>query len=181
MTRQKHGFDFEKSIIEEHGLKPSQTYTSEWDAFHGKIPVSVKVAKNGSDIEMADIFRNARVSQNFILIVGFWEEEKTNITEVHTLYIEADEWTKNFDSELLDEFKELLNSITNDTSDDERWKSSIKEGRRKWKERTSNLIRPRFKRDSKKQKRIQCAINHNDFRSEFLPKYKTSILKKSVV
>ena len=30
-------------------------------------------------------------------------------------------------------------------------------------EKTSNLVRPRFKRDHKSQKRIQCAINNKDF------------------
>lgn len=36
---------------------------------------------------------------------------------------------------------------------------------------TPNLIRLYFKRDHKKQKRIQCGITYKDFFSYFIPKY----------
>lgn len=44
-----------------------------------------------------------------------------------------------------------------------------------YKKLTPNLVRPRFKRDHKKQKRIQCAINNKDFYSYFVAKYGISL------
>ena len=67
--------------------------------------------------------------------------------------------------------KDLLNNITNDVSDDLKWKKEITVLRTEWKNKTTNLIRPRFKRDHKKQKRIQCAINNKDFYNYFIKKY----------
>jgi hypothetical protein len=68
-------------------------------------------------------------------------------------------------------FKNLLNNITNDKKDDEKWKTQITQLTKEYKILTPNLVRPRFKRDHKKQKRIQCAINNKDFYNYFVVKY----------
>ena len=59
--------------------------------------------------------------------------------------------------------------------DDEKWTEGRKILSAKWEEQTSNLIRPRFKRDHKTQKRMQCAINYTDFYNYFIPKYRKEI------
>ena len=169
--RQKHGFTYEKQIIEKMGIIPSNDYTSEWDGFLNNIPVSIKLEQYGSDIELADYFRNSKKNQDFYLIVGFWEKEKTNIIEERILLIAGQEWQALFNESFTVKFKELLNNITNDYSDDEKWRKSISELRKDWKKQTPNLIRPRFKRDHHTQKRIQCAINNKDFYTYFIPKY----------
>ena len=112
------------------------------------------------------------INEDFYLIVGFWSENKTNIVEEYILYIPKEDYLNLFNREMVNDFKELLSSITNDKADDDRWKNEIKFLRNKWKETTHNLIRPRFKRDHKKQKRIQCAINNKDCYNYFIPKYK---------
>ena len=66
----------------------------------------------------------------------------------------------------------MLNNITNDKKDDEKWRKMMQEQKARWKNETSNYIRPRFKRDHKTQKRIQCAINYKDFYAYFVPKYR---------
>ena len=68
-----------------------------------------------------------------------------------------------FNQELLKEFESFLKGITNDYSDDIKWKKQITLFKEEWQLKTPNFIRPRFKRDHKKQKRIQCAINNKDF------------------
>ena len=60
-------------------------------------------------------------------------------------------------------------------SDDEKWKEGRIALTDKWKEQTTNLIRPRFKRDHKTQKRMQCAINYSDFYEYFIPKYRKEL------
>lgn len=73
MERQRHGFDFENFVIKKFNLIKEVKYTAEYDAYtKNNIPVQIKLEKEGSDIELADIFRNYQKSSDFILIVGFW-------------------------------------------------------------------------------------------------------------
>ncbi len=175
MERQSHGFSFEQKVHEKYGVKLNSNYTDKWDGELNNIPVSIKLEKNGSDIEMADIFRNMNISSDFYLIVGFWENDKTNIIKEHILYIDHEEYSKLFNFDMIEKFKNLLKNISNDKSDDIKWKTQITSLRKEWKETTPNLIRPRFKRDHKTQKRIQCAINNKDFYNYFLNKYEVKI------
>lgn len=120
---------------------------------------------------MGDYFRNERNLQSFFLIVGFWEKEKDNIVEQKILFIPGEEWHRLFNTDLTPAFKDIIDNITNSQQDDQKWKESIKWARREWKSTTNNLIRPRFKRDHKRQKRIQCAINNKDFYRYFCSRY----------
>lgn len=173
--RQLHGFKYEKSIILKFNLIKSDNYVSIWDAYTSSgHPVSIKLEKKGSDIELGDFFRNINCHQDFYLVVGFWENTKTNITEEKILFIPWKEWHNLFDDTFINPFKELLNNISNLKEDDDKWKKQISQFRNDWKDKTKNLIRPRFKRDHKKQKRIQCAINNKDFYKYFLYNYEIS-------
>ena len=70
MERQNHGFKFEKSIMADYNIVPSTDYTAKWDGFLDGVPVSIKVERYGSDIELADFRRNATNTEDFYLIVG---------------------------------------------------------------------------------------------------------------
>lgn len=167
-ARQQHGFSFEDRIIKKFGMVKSDTYTSEWDASYFGTPVSIKTVKQGGDIEMADYFRNASKTEDFYLVVGFWSGTKENIIETHMLFIQCADWVDLFPTQFAEKFKNLLEGITNDYSDNARWKSEIAGLKREWKSSSKNLIRPRFKRDNVKQKRVQCAINNTDFYNHFM-------------
>lgn len=173
MERQKHGFIFEDYIKEKYGIKSFEenNYTCKWDGILNGYPVSIKTEQKGSDIEMASFFRNATNTDSFYLFVGFWEKNKTNIVEEVILFIDGNEWHQLFDMNIVNDCEELINTITNDSSDDAKWKTARLALTKRWKESTSNLIRPRFKRDHKTQKRMQCAINNKDFYNYFIPKY----------
>lgn len=171
MERQNHGFVFEKEMIEKYHIIPSETYTSVWDGTLNNIPVSIKLEQRGSDIELADFRRNALNQNDFYLIVGFWDKDKTNIIETHILFIPGQKWHNLFPTHFIDDFSEMLHNITNDKEDDKKWKEMIKTQKARWQKETNNLIRPRFKRDHKSQKRVQCAINNRDFYKYFIPTY----------
>lgn len=171
MERQNHGFVFEKEMIEKYHIIPSKNYTSIWDGTLNNIPVSIKLEQYGSDVELADFHRNALNQEDFYLIVGFWDKEKTNIVETHTLFVSGPQWHKMFPIHFIDDFSDMLENITNDREDDEKWKQMIKAQKARWQKETNNLVRPRFKRDHKSQKRIQCAINNKDFYKYFIPNY----------
>lgn len=83
--------------------------------------------------------------------------------KIYSVYFDIDYFKNNFDDELLKIFRNFLDEITNERKDDEKWKKQISDFKKQWKNKTSNFIRPRFKRDHKSQKRIQCAINNKDF------------------
>ena len=169
--RQGHGFSFEKEIIEKYHIQKSTGYTDKWDGYLNNIPVSIKCEKNGSAIEMADYFRNSQNTEDFYLIVGFWEGVEKTIVDIKILFIPGNEWQQLFDLGINEKLKKLLEEISNDYADDAEWKRRRLELSAEWKENTPNLIRLYFKRDHKKQKRIQCGITYKDFFSFFIPKY----------
>lgn len=170
--RQYGGFNYQKKVIEKFSLTSDENYTGHWDAYTSNgIPVSIKHEKNRTDVEMADFFRQMNVQEDFYLICGFWEEDKNNIVDEKILYIPHESWRAYFDKSFETPFRTLLNTISNDKKDDTIWRKKISEFRTEWKKNTKNLIRPRFKRDHKSQKRIQCAINYTDFYNHFIPKY----------
>ena len=169
--RQEHGFIFEKTIIEKYGIEKSNSYTSKWDGYLNGVPVSIKCMKNKSSIEMADYFRNAQNTEDFYLIIGFWEGDKTTIVDTRILFIPGLEWQKLFYRNIDDKLKQLLNEISSDPSDNEEWARRREELKKEWKENSSNLISLYFKRDTKGQKRMQCGITYRNFFSYFIPKY----------
>lgn len=178
--RQKHGFDFQVYAQKLFGLtKTSQTkkYTAKWDAYYNDSPVSVKTEQIGTDIEMASFRRNASNLDNFYLIVGFWEGQEDNIVKIETLYVNGEEYHQLFNQELVKKCLTFVKNISNDRKDDEKWKKGIEALKKEWQENTPNLVRPRFKRDHSKQKRMQCSINYSDFYSYFMPRYQTTELK----
>ena len=89
------------------------------------IPVSIKLEQYGSDIELADYFRNSQIEENFYLIVGFWQGTKDNIIEEYILLINGEEYHKLFDLSFNERFTELLVNISNDKKDDILWKFAL--------------------------------------------------------
>jgi hypothetical protein len=163
--RQKHGFEYEDLKINENGLIKEENYTAKWDTFeiyNGiKTPVSVKCISLNSSIDFGDFKRQSEVDEDFILYVGFWKDKKDNIVEEYKVLINKDIWNSYFGNKtiiqsMLDEMK----GISNKYSDDDKWKVY----RNKYKDLYGkSIVSLRFKRDHKKQKRIQCGITKPNF------------------
>ena len=131
------------------------------------MPWQIKCIKQGSSIELGDYFRNKKKDTDFILHIGFWKDKKDNIIEEHTLLIDYKKWNNLFEFKYDDMLKSLLKNISNDKCDDNKWKRKCSEIKQLW-NKMDRKIQLRFKRDHKKQKRIQCAINKKDFYDYFL-------------
>jgi hypothetical protein len=172
--RQKHGFDYENIVIKKYNLKKSDNYTSKYDAFHNNLPVQIKCIKHGCAIEMGDYHRNKLKKEDFILIVGFWQDKKDNIIKETILFIEHDNFTKNLSFEDDEAMEAEMDLISNLVVDDMRWKDFCDKYKSKWPK--TNLLDIRFKRDHKKQKRIQCAISWKNFK-KFSDEFETFNLK----
>lgn len=194
--RQKHGFIEEDYIRQKYLIDTySSNYTSPWDGkvhqdnvFHKVntlplmpvedtiIPVSIKTKKINGAVEMGDLMRNATKEEGFILAVGFWKDTLTkNIVERHTIYLPLDEWSKNFPIEITTRMSNIFkdNNISNSYDDDKKWKIISKKYRQEWK-LLENGININFKRDHKKQKRVQCSIKRSYFQ-EISKKYSIEI------
>lgn len=168
--RQKHGFNFEDLVIKEENLIKAKGYTNTFDAFDKLgIPYQIKLIKYKSSIDLGDIFRNAKKEENFYLIVGFWKEHKENIVEIYKLYIDFIKWNKLFEFEYYDSLKNwITNEVSNSKEYDPIWKEEIKEWKKLFGKREVAI---RFKRDHKKQRRIQCAINNSNFYNYFIKEF----------
>lgn len=168
--RQRHGFEYERTILSRFGLEKSSHYTSPYDALCGDIGVQVKCIKYGCAIELGDYFRNKNKSIDFVLMVGFWKDDKTNIVEESMYHIDHQEFVSNlqYDKDL--QMKSEMDLITNLHVDDTLWREFRLHHSRRWKT-FENHIDIRFKRDHKSQKRIQCAISWKNYNKWFKKKF----------
>lgn len=191
MERQIHGFLFEEKQIQERNLTKWEDYiskyplvdgdgiyTSTWDAidenktgvyYTGK-PVQIKCIKKGGSVDLGDIFRNATKKENFDLIVGFWNGSKTNIVETYLIEVDYQKWNRLFEWDRYDEIHNWINNIVlNDKSYNSKWKAERSFYKKVWNDwGVDRIIQPRFKRDSKKQRRIQCGITYKNFIKYFI-------------
>jgi len=160
--KQKHGFIYENSIIKKYNLNKCDIYNDKFDCYYNNTPVQIKYTKNKGEICLADYKRNKELDNDFILHIGIYENEnniKTTIQE-YTLYIDFNVYIKlfNFDiNNIIEEFK----IISNDKLDDGKYKLFKK----KYKNNNDDIVHIRFKRDHKKQKRIQASIPYRHIRA----------------
>jgi len=168
--RQQHGFIYQDKYILKNNLTEEKNYTHKNDAYDkNNIPYQIKTIKKNSSIDMGDIFRNANKNEDFYLVVGFWENKKTNIVEEKKLFIDHKKWNSILNFQEYDKLKDWIkNKVSNDRNYDNQWKKEMKIWKEKFGERKINI---RFKRDHKKQRRIQCAINNKIFYSYFVKEF----------
>lgn len=173
--RQGHGFLFEKYVEQKYGVnRDGKSYTDKWDGEWKGFPVSIKHIKKNNAVDLGDIFRQAAITEPFFMFVDFYETETVSDSdEIHILFFPQDSWASYFLP--VDRFEKLfknaLDTVSNDKSDDEKWTQLRTNCVNFWKDNTSGFITPNGKRDHKKQKRWQCSINKTNFFKEFLPKY----------
>ena len=136
--------------------------------FYKYLNWSIKVAKKGRPIDLGSLKRILKVKKDFIFNVAFYDE---NIKEEYFVLIKKDNWEKylpNVDIDQMEfEMKSNFKLSKEDIKDPN--KTKYKEDREKWLEfiekwkRFDNIIKSRFKRDSKGQLRIQCSLSNKDF------------------
>lgn len=188
-ARQAHGFVNEEVVCHREGYTPweiyeqkyphhrdaSGAYTSKWDAvdeaspgtnLHG-LPIQIKTIKKGKAIELGDIFRNSRIGEDFRLVVEFYESvdpisNRPNIVESHSVDVDYSKWRELFTFDQYSEWADWIrNRVSNSYSYDTIWKSETRTRKAQW--GPERIVQPRFKRDHKKQRRIQCAVSNSKF------------------
>lgn len=178
---QLHGFDFENWIKKTFFAEFSISYSHKWDipAEFNKLkivpeefrhlPVSVKTCKNRSPLGFGDALRQFSVDEDFLLIVGFWEQSgaNKNFVAVEAAKITADEW-KNLFSPLAEKDLKLLDStIKNKETHHTEARKSAKEIKRSF-PTAKMILNPKI--DSKAQRRLQCSLPFGVFWNDFAKK-----------
>jgi hypothetical protein len=176
MARQNHGFLFEEYIIDKYHLTKEYNYTCAYDAYTSNgIPIQIKCIKKSSSIDMGDMLRNIKKNSCFILVIGFWKYVNSckKIDTIYYHFIDIHIYKPLIggflENKVINALEEMKN-ISNDHKDDSLWKDFSKRYKR---ELDGSFLKPRFKRDHKSQKRIQCAIPNklyfNVFSKHFKP------------
>lgn len=159
MERQIHGFKYQEELCKKKNLTPVAEYTGKWDALtQEQKPVVIKCFKDKSELPLSDIFINSERNEDFIICCGIWRGSKYNIIEEIEVEVDIQKWKKYFEFEEYENLKDWIkNKVSNERSYDSTWKQECELWKSKWgKER---LVQPRFKRDHKTQRRIQCAVS----------------------
>lgn len=178
---QSHGFDFENWIKKTFFAEFSVSYSSKWDVpaeFNNleivprefrHLPVSIKSCKSGCPIGFGDALRQFRNAEDFLLIVGFWEQSggNKNFVAVEAARVTAQNWNSLFqpltETDLL-----LLDSTIKNRE------MNYADVRRAAQEIKKSFPPPKIilnpKVDSKIQRRLQCGLPFKVFWDEIAKK-----------
>jgi hypothetical protein len=79
---QHHGYVFERWVADSFfGGYIAPSYTQKWDipasvnTRHGQIPVNPKAVCYGSPVGLGDALRQFEVAEDFLLILGYWQQD----------------------------------------------------------------------------------------------------------
>lgn len=175
--RQAHGFKYEQEVIDRYNLEREQNYSSKWDAYFRGIPVSIKTCTKKGAVHMGDFIRNATLTHNFILIIGFWETGLDGVKVFDDdiiLYINKEVWVEQFPHDAVAKMTTVFEGITNSYADDSLWIERRKAYNKEWNDYKTG-INIHFKRDHKIQKRIQCSIRREFLSDILIPYYQTTL------
>jgi len=161
MERQKHGFLYEEKIKNKFELEERE-YTDKWDLNDKNgIKWVIKTFKKDSELPLSDIFINNGRDEDFIIQIGIWEKEKTNIIEEFNIFVDLKKWKKQFEFKHYEKLKNwITNEVKNTYEYDEKWEKEVTDWKKIWGE--ERIVQPRFKRDHKKQRRIQSAVSYKN-------------------
>jgi hypothetical protein len=100
---QQHGLAFEQWVRTTFfgGYRP-RSYTQKWDIpaeinrDYGGVPVNPKAIKHGAPIDLGDATRQYGISEPFILLIGFWQQEgdTKRFTNFAAPRVTPEQWAK---------------------------------------------------------------------------------------
>lgn len=165
--RQKFGFDFQKTFCEKNNLLEDNKYTGKFDAKGNDINYQIKTYKNNGELMMADPFRYLDNKEDFVLVVAN-RNNKNEIINERKVLIKNNEFQsflqKQHFKERAEYCQNVLNSVSNNRSDDSKFTSLMEKEK---KARKDSILNMQAKRNHKTQKRVQWSIP-NRFIEDFL-------------
>ena len=83
---------------------------------------------------------------------------------IDVFYIDSNIWKNEFKKDSINQIRKVFDGITNSRSDDSKWKTRRLEYVQLWKNSNSKFT-INFKRDHKNQKRVQCSLSKNNYKT----------------
>lgn len=167
--RQGHGFKYEQRVVAQNDITYfGKHYTHVWDAAtKEETPrgISIKTKRIRQCVELGSFKRNQEKTEDYFLVVGFWDKKKENIVKEHILLIPGKVWATFFPKDCDEDIRLLLEKSLPTREYDATWKKECKELHKKW-NALGSIIRLAPKRDhneEKPQRRMQCVIPYKHF------------------
>ncbi len=168
---QRHGFDFQQWVIKSFFAPFPEGYTAKWDVpseFNASqavpgtmraLPVSIKTCKNRSPIGFGDALRQFALDEDFLLIVGFWEQTGPfkNFIATEAVKVTVAQWRSLFapiTAEALQELDEIIKDRSLHYSE-VRELARVRKSQRPFSD-ARMVLNPKI--DSKVQRRLQCSL-----------------------
>ncbi len=166
---QLHGFDFENWIKKTFFAEFSVSYSHKWDVpaeynyleivpkEFRHLPVSIKTCKNHCPIGFGDALRQFKNEEDFLLVVGFWEQSggDKNFVAVEAAKVTAQNWRNLFEPLTEEQIKFLDSTIKNKEMNYTEVRKLAKEIKQSFPP-TKIILNPKI--DSKTQRRLQCSL-----------------------
>ena len=156
--RQWFGFKYQKEFCQKNNLIENKNYTDKFDTKIKNLGCQIKTYKSNCELMMADPFRYLKNKEDFILVVANRNDKDEIISERKILIKnnKLQSFFKEQDFEFRVNYcKSLLDSVSNNISDDKYFKEHMKAEQEA---RRYSIINVQAKRDHKKQKRVQWSI-----------------------
>ena len=174
---QQHGLVLEQWVRATFfdGYQPSR-YTQKWDIpasankRFGGVPVNPKAAKYGTPVDLGDALRQRKISEPFILVVGFWRQEgdEKHFVNLIAPRIEPAVWEKLWGPVTLADL-ERLDSVIKDKSLTPAEARAAAQKIKNAPPFTQSVIVVNPKIDSKTQRRLQCSLRFADVFKHLVP------------
>jgi hypothetical protein len=174
---QGHGFTFEKWVHDTFfDSYEVGSYTDEWDVSkdfnvnYGGVPVSIKTAKYRSPVGLGDALRQYRISEDFLLIVGFWQQEasKKRIVNIVAAPITVALWQSLWHPITESDLLKLDSTIKDRTLTYQQARVSAQQIKSQPPFTQAHItLNPKI--DSKSQRRLQCSLGFSTLFSTLAP------------
>jgi hypothetical protein len=173
---QLHGFNFERWVKETFFHTFTQTPPShKWDAldvvyksklqnftqmFSG-LPVSIKNCKIGGSIGFGDVIRQFDNKDDFLLIVGFWEQRDNfkNYVAIEAVKVTTGEWRKLFSPLTKKQLNSLIDIVKSKKLNTEQRRKAAQVFKRTL-PKTLITLNPKIQDN---QRRVQCELRSKLF------------------
>lgn len=167
---QQHGLLFERWITDTFfsGYRAPNP-TQKWDIpadinrTRGGVPVNPKATKYGAPVDLGDALRQFEISEPFILLIGYWQQEGTDKRFVNFVAprIEPAAWRNLFGSITLADLQRL-DAVIKDRSLTPAQARAAAQKMKSSPPFTSSVIVLNPKIDSHTQRRLQCSLRFED-------------------
>lgn len=174
---QQHGLVFEQWVRDTFfdSYRP-ESYTQKWDIpaaanrNHGLVPVNPKATKFGTPVDLGDALRQIRISEPFMLILGYWQQagDTKRIVNIVAPTITPEQWQKLWAPVTLADL-EKLDAVIKDRSLTPAQARERAQAIKKAPPFSQSVIVVNPKIDSKGQRRLQCSLRFADLFKHLAP------------